>query len=72
VVTNIKIRRLEWAGPSCRMGGSRTLRKILDGKIFGRIPVGKPKDRWINTVTNDGRKLLETTGSKKIGLGMKN
>jgi hypothetical protein len=41
-----------------KMTPIRTARKILERKVrCGRL-VGKSRDRWINAVTRDARKLL--------------
>ncbi|PSN50927.1 hypothetical protein C0J52_08132 [Blattella germanica] len=48
VVTYIKLKRLEWAGHVCRMGYQRKNKRIVEGWKYGRKPVGRPKDRWID------------------------
>ena len=49
IVTYIKFKRLEWAGHVCRMEESRVPRRsYLDGNIYGKRPVGRPKDRWMD------------------------
>ncbi|KAJ4432424.1 hypothetical protein ANN_21043 [Periplaneta americana] len=48
IVTFIKLRRLEWAGHVYRMEGNRIPKKILEGKIHGKRPIGRPKNRWID------------------------
>ena len=35
----------------------RLRRKILERKIHGSLPVGNPKDRWIDSVTRDTRQM---------------
>jgi hypothetical protein len=47
---------------------SRPRRKFLDGKIYASRPVGKPKDRWTDTVTRDARRLLGTAEWKTLAL----
>jgi hypothetical protein len=48
-----------------------TPRKILKGKIYGSLAEGKPKDRWVEAVPRDTRKLLGTEGWKMWGRKMK-
>ena len=57
IVTVIKIRRLEWLGHGSRMNETGSVKKILEGKLRGRIDRGRPRLRWINGVEDDLRKL---------------
>jgi hypothetical protein len=57
IVTVIKIRRLEWPGHASRMNETRSVKKIFEGKLEGRIDRGRPRLRWINGVEDDLRKL---------------
>jgi len=63
--------RLEWAGNICRMGVSRTPKKILEGKIYGSQSVVKKKGRRTDEVTRDARILVETVGWKRKALDWK-
>jgi hypothetical protein len=56
-VTVIKIRRLEWLGHVIRMNETRSVKKILEGKLEGRRGRGQPRLRWINDVEDDLQKL---------------
>ena len=53
----IKIRRLEWIGHVIRMNETRSVKKILEGKLEGRRGRGRPRLRWIDDVEDDLRKL---------------
>lgn len=68
IVTHIKLRRLEWAGHVYRMEEYRIPKKILEGTIYGRRPVGRPKGRWLDAVTTDSRNLLGTAAWRRIAL----
>ena len=63
VMTHIKLRRLEWAGHICRMDGSRTPRKILEGNYTVVDQQGSQRT-WIDVVNRDDRQLLGTAGWK--------
>ena len=57
IVTVIKIRRLEWLGHVIRVNETRSVKKVLEGKLEGRRGRGRPRLRWINDVEEDLRKL---------------
>ena len=57
IVTVIKIRRLEWLGHFIRMNETRSVKKIVEGKLEGRRGRGRPRLRWIDGVKDDLRKL---------------
>jgi hypothetical protein len=57
IITIIKIRRLERLGHIIRMDETRSVKKIFEGKLEGRIGRGRPRLRWINNVEDDLRKL---------------
>ncbi|PSN45569.1 hypothetical protein C0J52_21371 [Blattella germanica] len=40
------------------MGNQRANKRIVEGRIYGRRSVGRPKDRWIGEVTKDAKELL--------------
>jgi hypothetical protein len=42
-VWTIKSRRMTWAGHVARMGGSRSVYRILVGKPEGKRPLGRPR-----------------------------
>ena len=53
----IKIQILEWLGHVVRMNETRSVKKIVEGKLEGRRGRGRPRLRWINDVEDDLRKL---------------
>ena len=57
IVTVINIRRLEWLGHVSRMNGTRSVKKICEGKLEGRRGRERPRLRWINDVEDDLRRL---------------
>jgi hypothetical protein len=48
----IKSRRVRWAGYVARMGEERVYR-VLVGKPEGKIPLGRPRCRWVNNIRMD-------------------
>ena len=43
IVTFIKLRRLEWAGHVYRMEDHRIPKRLMEGRIYGIRPKGRPK-----------------------------
>jgi hypothetical protein len=43
---------LEWTGHVLRAEGC-LIRKVLDGNLNGKRPIGRPRQRWFNTVRKD-------------------
>ncbi|KAJ4452085.1 hypothetical protein ANN_03601 [Periplaneta americana] len=46
IISNIKSRRLRWAGHVAHMGESRNAYRVLVGRPEGKIPLGRPRRRW--------------------------
>jgi hypothetical protein len=57
VVTEIKVRRLEWLGHIIRMDGDRMAKKVFISKPEGRRDIGRRKLRWLDDVENDIKAL---------------
>jgi len=57
IATIIKIRRLEWLRHVSRMNETRSVKKILEGKLEGRRGRGQPRLKWTNDVEDNLRKL---------------
>jgi hypothetical protein len=55
--TMIKSRRMKWAGHVARMGEKRNAYGIVVGKPEGKIPLGRPRHRWVDNVKMDVRKI---------------
>jgi len=53
IVQVIKSRRMRWAGHVERMGEERGVYRVLVGKPEGRIPVGRPRRRWVDNIRLD-------------------
>jgi hypothetical protein len=51
----IKSRRMRWAGYVARMGKKRNTYRILVGKPIGKIPLGRPRRRWVDNIKMDLR-----------------
>jgi hypothetical protein len=52
----MKSRRMRWVGHVARMWKKRNAYRSLVGKPEGKIPLGRPKRRWVNNIKMD---LLE-------------
>jgi hypothetical protein len=57
IVTEIKVRRLEWLGRIIRMCGARMAKKVFVSKPEGRRNIGRPKFRWLGDVEDDVKAL---------------
>ena len=53
----IKAQRIKWLGHIQRMDQARQTRKLLDWKLMGTRPVGKPRQRWQKDVMEDLKNL---------------
>ena len=52
----IKAQRTKWLWHTRRMDQVRPARKLLDWKRMGIRPVGRPRQRWQDDVTEDIKK----------------
>ena len=57
IVRFIKAQRIKWLGHIQRMNQARPTRKLLDWKLMGTRPVGKPRQQWQEDVTEDPKKV---------------
>ena len=49
----IKSRRMRWAGHVARMGEERGVYRVLVGRPEGKIPLGRPRRRWVDNIRMD-------------------
>ena len=49
----IKSRRMRWAGHVALMGEEREVYRVLVGKPEGKIPLGRPRRRWVDNIRMD-------------------
>jgi hypothetical protein len=56
IIRIIKSRRMGWRGHVVRIGEKRNAYRLLVGKPEGRIPLGRPRCRWVDNIKMD---LLE-------------
>jgi hypothetical protein len=49
----IESRRMIWAGHVACMGERRVANRVLVGKPKGKMPVGRPRHRWEDSVKID-------------------
>jgi hypothetical protein len=47
------------------MDNSRIPKKVLDGKLHGRRPVGRPRLRWEDNIRRDSLSLLDEMGREE-------
>jgi hypothetical protein len=47
IIRIMKSRRMRWAGHVARMGERRNLYGLLVGKPEGKMPLGRPRRRWV-------------------------
>jgi hypothetical protein len=57
IVRFIKAQRIKWLGHIQRMDQARPARKLLHWKSMGTRPVGRPRQRWQEDVTENLKKL---------------
>jgi len=53
IVRVIKSRRMRWAGHVVRMGEERGVYRVLLGKPERKIPLGRPRRRWVDNIRMD-------------------
>jgi len=53
IVRVIKSRRMRCAGHVARVGVERGVYRVLVGKPEGKIPLGRPKCRWVDNIRMD-------------------
>jgi len=44
---------MRWVGQVVRMGDRRGVYRVLDGKLDGRRPLGRPRHRWEDNIKID-------------------
>jgi hypothetical protein len=57
IIRMIKSRRMRWAGHAARMGERRNAYRILVGKPEVKIPLRKPRRRWVDNIKMDLRQV---------------
>jgi len=62
IVRVIKSRRMRWAGHVARMGEEKGVFRVLVGKPEGKRPLGRPKRRRVDNITNDLQEVCIWTG----------
>jgi hypothetical protein len=50
IIRIIKVRRMRWAGHVARMREKRNTYRLLVGKLEGREPLGRPRQRWLDNI----------------------
>jgi hypothetical protein len=55
VMRTINSRSMRWAGHEAQMGEKRNTCRILVGNPEGKIPLGRPRRRWMDNIKMDLR-----------------
>jgi hypothetical protein len=50
IIRIIKSRSMRWAGNVAQMGEKSNVYRLLVGKSEGKIPLGRPRCRWMETL----------------------
>jgi hypothetical protein len=53
IIRIIKSRMMRWAGYVARMREKRNAYRLLVGKPEGKIPLGRPRRRWVDNIRMD-------------------
>jgi hypothetical protein len=53
IVTEVKLRTLQWQGHLVRMENNGIFKMVLDAKLDGKRKVARPKVRWLDDVQTD-------------------
>jgi hypothetical protein len=69
VISQIKSRRMTWAGHVARMGQDRKVYKVLVGKPEGERPLERPRRRWENGIRMDLEEIGWEDGVNSVGPG---
>jgi hypothetical protein len=65
IIRIIKSRRMKLARHVARIGEKRNACRILVGKSEGKIPLGRPRRRWVDNIKMDLREIgLDRSGSE--------
>jgi hypothetical protein len=57
IIRIIKSRSMRWAGRVVRIGDNRNAYRILMGKPEGKMPLGRPRRRWVDNIKMDLREI---------------
>jgi len=66
IVRFIKTQRIKCLGHIQRMNQARPTRKLLDWKLMGTRPVGRPRQRWQEDVMEDLKKQKIKTWKEQL------
>jgi hypothetical protein len=57
IITQIKSRRMRWAGHVARMGEGRNVYRVLMGRPEGKSPLERPRHRWEDGIKSNLREI---------------
>lgn len=52
ILSYSRSKRIEWAGHVWRAEG-KTIKRVTEGRIVGKRPVGRPRTRWKDVIVNN-------------------
>jgi hypothetical protein len=58
IIRQIKSMRMRWAGHVARVGEKRNVYKVLKGNAEGKIPLGRPRRRWEDSMRMNLRETV--------------
>jgi hypothetical protein len=64
----IKSRRMRWAGRVARIKEKRNVYRLLVGKLEGKIPLGRPRRRWVYNIKMDLLKICRVVWTGLVWL----
>jgi hypothetical protein len=59
IIRMIKSRRMRWAGHVARIEPKRNAYRTLVGNLDGKIPLGRPRRRWVANINMDWTDLAQ-------------
>ena len=62
----VRGRRARWAGHCIRMESDRLPRKVMEGGVQGRRPLGRPRYRWMDGVRKDVERVAPGEDWKEL------
>ena len=69
ITEKIRLHRLRWFGHVQRMEENRIPKRVLYMNLETTRPRGRPRNRWLDEVREDGRRSAERSGRKKCRTG---
>lgn len=65
ILSYCRRKRIEWAGHVWRAEG-KIIKRVTDGNVVGKRPIGRPRTRWKDIVTKDIKPIHESKRIKDV------